>query len=381
MKKCFALILNMLSLTNLLAQDTTTPKFYLNGYLKALQTSTIDKIVRKDFSSQLVHNRLNLKWKPNNTISVNSELRNRLFFGEQISITPNFVNQLRNSSDYFNLQKIWINNKNVVFISNIERLFVDIKKKKWNARFGRQRVNWGIATTWNPNDLFNAYNFLDVDYEERPGSDAVKFKYLISDFSNVEFVYSKTSSNKNISVAKYFTNKWNYDIQFIAGLYNGNTTIGAGWAGNIKEAGFKGEIQYYFSDMNRADQLNTTLELDYMFKKGWYLNLGALYNSIGLNKALGNLNELNLNLVAKNLMPTRYSYIFTARKQLTPISLAGFSIVYAPKVNMVICMPSFSYNIANKFDADFIFQSFYVQNQASIQHTTSNAILRFRYSF
>ncbi len=141
MKKCFALILNMLSLTNLLAQDTTTPKFYLNGYLKALQTSTIDKIVRKDFSSQLVHNRLNLKWKPNNTISVNSELRNRLFFGEQISITPNFVNQLRNSSDYFNLQKIWINNKNVVFISNIERLYVDIKKKKWNARFGRQRVN------------------------------------------------------------------------------------------------------------------------------------------------------------------------------------------------------------------------------------------------
>lgn len=381
MKLAFIVILSIFSLTNLLAQDTTVPKFTLNGYIKALQISTFDKVTSTDYSSQLVHNRLNFKWKLNNTISINSEFRNRLFFGELIAITPNFVNQLRNSSDYFNMQKTWVNNNHLVFVTNIERLYVDLKKERWNARLGRQRVNWGIATTWNPNDLLNTYNFLDVDYEERPGSDAVKFKYLISDFSNVEFVYSKTSNNKSISVVKYFTNKWNYDIQFITGSYKGNTTIGAGWAGNIKDAGFRGELQYYFSDAQMTEQLNTTFELDYMFKKGWYINIGGLYNSSGLFKALSNLNELNLNLSAKNLMPSRYTYIFTARKQLTPINVAGFSIVYAPKLNMVIWIPSFSYNISDKFDADCIIQSFYVQSKARIQHTTTNGFIRFRYSF
>ena len=227
----------------------------------------------------------------------------------------------------------------------------------------------------------NTYNFLDVDYEERPGSDAVKFKYLLSDFANVEFVYSKTSNNKSISVVKYFMNKWNYDIQVITGLYKGNTTIGAGWAGSIKEAGFRGEIQHYFGNKQMADQLNMTMELDYMFKKGWYINVGGLYNSSGLNKAVTNWGVLNLNLSAQNLMPTKYSYIFTARKQLTSISLASCSIIYAPNVNMFLLMPTFSYNISDKFDADFIFQSFYIQNKTIIQQTTTNAFLRFRYSF
>lgn len=381
MKNCFVLILYMLSLTNLLAQDSTAPKFFLNGYVKALQTTNFDKIAHTNFSNQVVHNRLNFKWRPNNTIAFTSELRNRIFFGEQISSTPNFVNLLRNSNDYFNWQKAWVNNKEVVFVTNVERLYVDIKKDKWNARIGRQRVNWGIATTWNPNDLFNAYNFLDVDYEERPGSDAVKFQYPISDFSTLELVHSKSSNNKSISVAKYSMNKWNYDFQFIAGNYKGSATLGSGWAGSIKDAGFKGEIQYYFSNNQVADQLNMTMELDYMFKKGWYVNFGGLYNSRGLNKAVTNWNALNLNLSAKNLMPTKYSYILTARKQFTPISSVGCSIVYAPNVNLFLLMPSFSYNISEKLDADFIYQSFFMENKASIQQTASIAFLRLRYSF
>lgn len=381
MKWVLLLIFWMLLFINLLAQDTIAPKLSLNGYIKAIQTNSFNNIEQINFSSQVVHNRLNFKWKPNKSLVFTSELRNRFFFGEQIASTPNFVNQLRNSSDYFNLQKTWINNDNVVFISNMERLYVDMSKEKLNVRLGRQRINWGIATTWNPNDLFNTYNFLDIDYEERPGSDAVKVKYLISDFSNVEFVHSKTSNNKSISVAKYAMNKWGYDFQFIAGSYNGSATIGAGWAGNIKEAGFKGETQYYFSDIHSNDHLNVALELDYMFNKGWYINIGGLYNSKGLNKAVNNWDELNLNLSAKNLMPSKYTYIFTVRKQFTPISAAACGIVYAPKLNLFIWMPSFSYNISEKFDADFIYQSFFIQKDARIQ--TSNAVLflRLRYSF
>lgn len=381
LKNGLALILCIFSLTNLLAQDSTMPKIFLNGYVKVLQTNTFDKINHTSFSSQLVHNRFNFKRKPNNTHTFTAELRNRIFLGEQIASTPDFVNQLRNSSDYFNWQKTWVNTKEAVFISNVERLYVDIRKEKWDVRLGRQRVNWGIATTWNPNDLFNAYNFLDVDYEERPGSDAIKLKYLITDFSAIELVQSKTNNNKSISVAKYALNKWNYDFQFIAGMFKGNSTLGTGWAGSIKDVGFKGEIQYYFNNKQVTDQLNMTIELDYMFKKGWYVNAGSLYNSRGLNKAVANWSSLNLNLSAKNLMPTKYNFILTARKQFTPISAAGCSVVFAPNVNLFFLMPSFSYNISEKLDADFICQSFFMQNNGPIQTSYVMAFLRCRYSF
>jgi len=381
LKKGLVLIVCIFSLTNLLAQESTVPKTFLNGYVKVLQTNTFDNINHSNFSSQLVHNRINFKWKPNSILAFTSELRNRFFFGDQIASTPNFVNQLRNSSDYFNLQKTWINNDNVVFITNVERVYVDIKKEKWDIRLGRQRVNWGVATTWNPNDLFNAYNFLDFDYEERPGTDAVKFKYLITDFSTIEFVHSKSNNNKSISVAKYAMNKWNYDFQFIAGMFKETWTLGTGWAGSIKDAGFKGEVQYYFNNKQVTDQLNMTVELDYMFKKGWYINAGSLFNSRGLNKGVANWSDLNLNLSAKNLMPTKYNFILTARKQFTPISSAGCSVVFAPNVNLFLLMPSFSYNISEKLDADFICQSFFLQYSGPIKTANVMAYLRCRYSF
>ena len=56
----------------------------------------------------------------------------------------------------------------------------DYRDNKINFRIGRQRINWGTTTIWNPNDIFNAYNFLDFDYEERPGMDGGKFQYIFN---------------------------------------------------------------------------------------------------------------------------------------------------------------------------------------------------------
>ena len=39
---------------------------------------------------------------------------------------------------------------------------MDWANEKLQLRVGRQRINWGINTTWNPNDIFNSYNIYDV---------------------------------------------------------------------------------------------------------------------------------------------------------------------------------------------------------------------------
>ena len=62
---------------------------------------------------------------------------------------------------------------------------------------------------WNPNDIFNTYNLLDFDYEERPGSDAIRIQYYLGDFSKIEVAAKKGSSkDDHIVAAMYKFNKW-----------------------------------------------------------------------------------------------------------------------------------------------------------------------------
>ena len=80
----------------------------------------------------------------------------------------------------------------VVFNTTIDRVFLEYNKNDWEVRVGRQRINWGINLAWNPNDVFNAYSFFDFDYEERPGSDAIRIRKYTGIASSVELAANIT---------------------------------------------------------------------------------------------------------------------------------------------------------------------------------------------
>ncbi|MFN4881116.1 MAG: hypothetical protein ACK5IO_03630, partial [Bacteroidota bacterium] len=46
---------------------------------------------------------------------------------------------------------------------------------------------------------------------------------------------------KHIGALMYRFNQRNYDFQCFGGILNTDITAGFGWAGNIRNAGFKGE--------------------------------------------------------------------------------------------------------------------------------------------
>ena len=70
--------------------------------------------------------------------------------------------------------------------TNFDRANVKWTLDKFELTVGRQRINWGQNLIWNPNDIFNAYNFFDFNYVERPGSDAVLMELFTGDFSSVQ---------------------------------------------------------------------------------------------------------------------------------------------------------------------------------------------------
>ncbi len=384
MKNLLSILLSLQIVLFINAQDTTDlpKKLTISGYVKDLQKLNFDKNFKELVTGNLIHNRLNIKWKPSERVTAATEFRNRLYWGEEVRLTPGFASLLRNDNEKVNLQKAWIKSKSLVLHTNVERLYFDYQDTELNICIGRQRINWGLTTTWNPNDIFNVYNFLDFDYEERPGVDGGKAQYIFSNSFKAELAYAHTGEkNGDVAALKYAFNKWNYDMQFITGWYNSHPTLGAGWAGYIADAGFKGEAQYFFGSKDSTDHFNMSLEGDYMFKKGWYVNVGLLYNNHGLDKPLHNWDTINLKLSPVNLMPTKWNVMITTAKEFTPLLSGNMSVLYAPGTNLFILFPSLQYNIAANLDVNLVWQSFFAELGNQFGAVNHQCFLRMKWSF
>jgi hypothetical protein len=366
---------------NLFAQDSTAKKndWLFSGYLKELEWVRFEKDFTHAAATNLVHNRINVRWSSEETWSGRFEVRNRFYWGDDVKTIPGFKQQLRNASEGVNLSTCWFSTRSTILHTNVERLWLEYKRQKWNIRAGRQRINWGITNTWNPNDLFNTYNFLDFDYEERSGSDAIKGQFLISDLSNVELAAAGTGS-RPIIAAKYFTNYHNYDLQWNAGVYENIFTAGFGWAGSIKNAGFKGEVQFYANDNDGISRILMVLEGDYAFKNGWYLSSSFLYNEKGIVRPPEDFALPVPQASPRNLMPTKWNIIVNSSKEFTPIFSGSMNVVYAPGTNLLILFPSFRYNLKTNWDLDLVWQSFFAETTTfkALSHT---AFLRVKWSF
>lgn len=381
MKKWYVILILLLSVGVIEAQDSIPPKFTVAGYIKNLQTLNFSSDFSNLVSGNLIHNRLNFKWKPSDKISVITEMRNRIFWGEEYHI-PGFSQQLKNELEGFDLQKVWIDQSSFIFHTNIERIYLDVRESNWNLRLGRQRINWGKTTTWNPNDIFNTYNFLDFDYEERSGADGLKFQYLPEENWNAEIAYAYTGGEDgHVAAIKFATNKWNYDFQAIAGIYHNRFTAGTGWAGYIGEAGFKGEIQYFSPSGDSPGNLNLTLGSDYMFEKGWYLDIGGLYNDQGITGPINSWDFSRMDISPLNLMPTRWNFVAGTAKEITPLFIVNAGFLYAPGTDLLIVYPSIQYNLVTNLDLNFVWHSLFAGGNPGFEALGHRIFLRVKWSF
>ena len=357
--------------------------FSVNGYVKYLPSyldynlkpnKLIPPSMLESQKIHLIHNRINLRGYYGNNFSLGFEFRNRMMFGDLQTIQSD--NGLVDMSFYI------FNEKNFILHSMIDRLWIKYQKNKLEISLGRQRVNWGINTIWNSNDLFNAYNFIDFDYIERPGSDVLRIIYSGDNLSSFEFIYMPNKSGRNIYAGMYKLNKIGYDFQFLAANYFDDLVLGGGWAGNIKKAGFKGELSYFINN-NFNNTLSLSTSLDYSFKNGYYLLASYLHNSQG-SSSPGLLNFINITdnvLSPKNLMPSKNSYLLQISKSISPPLNSSLTIMYGSGINFLFLSPNISYDINDKFDIGVIGQLFFMEDSGSLTNLLRGIYLQMRFSF
>ncbi len=358
--------------------------FSFGGYVKYMNTNSFVKL-NQIATDNLFHNRLNLKYYINNNWTAKVEMRNRIFYGASLQNIPNYAYSIGNDMGAIDMSFNLINQPALLFNSTIDRANIEYNKGKWNIKLGRQRINWGINLAWNPNDLFNAYNFVDFDYAERPGSDAARISYYATEMSHIELAYRPGKTfNETTLAALYKFNQWRYDFQFIAANYNADLAAGFGFAGNLWQAGFKGEGTYFHPKDNLKDTagiFTASLSSDYTFGNGLYLNVSGYYNSAatGFN-SLTQLSSMNT-LSAKNLLPTEFAGFIQVSKSFSPLTGGGISAMYLPSINGVFAIPTLNYSIAQNWSLDFIGQILFAKLNNQFLNASNSVFLRLMWSY
>src|SRR5680860_1859090 len=332
-----------------------------SGYLKQMNTTIYQPITKSVLLDGLLQNRINMTlYGDKSPWSLHAGLRTRMFYGNFFEENPDRGSTIHDeNNDYLPLSVNIVDNRHLLVNSYLDRLYLQWTRKSWEMRLGRQRINWGISTFWNPNDLFNTFDFTDFDYEERPGSDALRVTWYSGPVSRLEGAIKMADNWDGVTAALLY--RWNmgsFDFQVIGGKYQKNITTGGGWSGYMGDVGFKGEMMYFNSyDSQVTNTFNITTGFDYIFGTDLFTSLGYLYNEAGSTDQGTNLFIFQLS--ARNLYPYRHAVYGSVNYTFTPLLTSGFSLVYSPvSTDPWFVSPTLSYNVAQDWDLDFISQIF-----------------------
>ena len=380
----------LIDLASINAQDQVESKWKdkisFSGYLRYMNSSSV---INSDstIKDNLIHNRLRIKLDLNSRFNAVVEMRNRAFFGQATKINPNLGNILNNDMGELDLSFVPYDQKELVIHSIFDRAYIKYSSDKWELRIGRQRINWGVNLAWNPNDLFNAYSLIDFDYQERLGVDALRLQYYIGEMSTIEL-----SAQPGMSIDEsIFAGLWKFnlngsDFQFLFGNYYEDVAIGFGLATNIKNAGVTIESTYFNPKNNSktSEGLSTSFSVDYSTKSGIYFNSSFLFNSLGSTKKSTDDNLFGsflTDISAKRLMPSKLTYFTQVSGNFTPAINGSMTIFHMKGEEMLLIMPSVTYEIKENLDTMLLAQLIYNQIESNFNSMGVGIFLRCAYNF
>lgn len=357
MKRVLFILITLSFVFTASAKDSTTvKKWAVNGYVSYMSSYMQSDLMSIETMDNNLHNRINIDWYPTSKLTGTLQLRNRFFIGDQMRADSMNLQKEEMEKDIMALNLVQGN----MFVLNsmIDRLNFKYSVNKLDVTLGRQRINWGQTFVFNANDIFNAYSFVDFDYPERPGSDAVRIQYYPSFTSTIEAAVKYTNDSTITAAALTRFSKWGYDIQFMGGLYNSREwVVGGGWSGNIKSVSFSGELTYLHPNKNFKDASGlffASANLNYSFSNSLMLQGEVFYNQYLANNNLSFIDLMSANQDIKTLSLSELTYFGSIAYPITPLINANISCMYYPDINGVLIFPSFDFSLSDDIKLSLI---------------------------
>ncbi len=356
---------------------------YFQGNPVFINADLPPPLTRSNWMEYRLQNRLNIRLDVSESVQFYWQMRTRAFFGDLVRELPGYASGIDVDDGLVNMSWMVASREKWVLHYIPDRLYFRYTADDWDVRIGRQRVNWGINTITNPNDIFNIYSFYDFDYRERPGSDAIRVQRYLGISERVEFAASPSRNFRNSIFAGLYGFNWgNYDIQVIGGYYRNRLALGGGWAGSIEGAGFKGELMYYADfekeNGNRATNFVAAISGDYMFASGLFVTTEFLFN------ADGGLDQLLL--IAEDFAPdnpslSKYQIAMQLTYPVHPLVDLIFATIYYPDEAAVFLSPGVSWSVIENLDIQLLGQAFVGRSDSVLSNAANLVTASVRYSY
>ncbi len=370
-----------------IAQDTVKQtRVLFNGYVKDMQTVIFQNIKNDWTTSNLIHNRLNLTWLISPSFTASASMRNRFLYGDMLRTFPGYNKTFEQDNGIIDLSKNIADQSSFLLNIAFDRAWLGYSNDKFQITLGRQRINWGQTFVWNPNDIFNSYAYFDFDYEEKPGSDAIRFQYFTNPTSVFETAVKFNNKKKFTAAALYRFNKWGYDFQFLGGMVDQcDYVIGTGWSGQILKGGFRGEASYFHPHKKFADTsgiLAASFGYDYTFKNSIFLQFEALYNGYNDTLNILSLGQMNNNsMSAKNIFLSDFSFFLSSVYPVTPLINISLSAILNPKFKMYFIVPNVTISLKDNIELSFLAQIFQYYGKGNSSLSANFIFARLKGSF
>ena len=382
------------------AQENKSPSACeVNGYISTMPSLYWNK--DSSLWQVLLLNRLNFNLYPANNFIASIQLRNQIVAGDFVGLM-NIEEGFSKENYFLPLTFQQVLGDQWLLSSSIDRIWLQYTWNKFEIKIGRQRINWGQTFVWNPNDIFNTYNFFDFDYPERPGADAMRMQYYTSYTSSLDFA-AKIDSSGNITGAGLFRfTRWNTEFQFLAGYFSSSNklilpgtladfvwktedlVIGSGLSAGIGTVSLRGEISYFYSVQEKndsTDQLLTSLAVDYTLGSKTSMMFEFFFNN---NVQLSNISFFTMyggSQNVKTLAFTRYNIFGQVTYPIIPIlngTLAGM-LFYDKGLMGFFVGPSIDLSLSDDLTLGMVCQIFTFRYENS--YTTKKEWLNSNFAF
>jgi len=355
---------------SLWAQEST---FEIGGYFKNLasyrQGHFAGMTQTPGHFQNTVQGRLNLSWYISDNLTAVLQSRHLFTFQKNIKNGNNFFSLFSRSPYYFNFKKKWINDNHFQTSSEIDRFYLDWSWQNWQITLGRQRLVWGTCLVWNPTDLFNPFNILDFDYEEKPGTDALHAQYYLGPVSQIDLAVTPGKTKGDVIYAgRFLFNYKDYDLNLIGGWQKESLRLGFSWSGSLGGGGFRGELLYskpritynpsrfiaqtlpFLMPDKNIDRAYFTaaFSYDYTFGNSFYWHSEYLYNGLG---STGNAAQRQYEtLLTGELSPARHSLFQEFAYDITPLWRGDVFIIFNPNDRSWVAAPSMQYSLSDNWE-------------------------------
>lgn len=369
MKRILSLLSIALALFATKVKAQLTDDIQISGYVQAMPvwiSADLPAPFETDsFWEYRLQNRLNIRWDMTSSWTFNWQMRTRFFAGDlvnELNDLPGirYSDLIDRDDGLVNLSWVIADQEKWMLHYIPDRLYTEWNSSDWSVRIGRQRINWGINMITNPNDIFNIYSFYDFDYPERPGTDAIRIQHFTGTFTRWELAVSPARNERNtVAALMYGFNANGYDVQLIGGYYQNRLAAGGGWAGNIGQTGFKGEVMLFsdLEEMNGHHETNAVIALgaDHMFENSLFLVAEGLFNSAGGRDEFLLLGEP---LTADNPSFSRFQVTSQISYPFNPLLNGSLAAIWYPDEQAAFFSPSVTYSVTQNMDFNMLTQIF-----------------------